>query len=292
MTTTLHIPIEPELMATITGTLKTAELGRLMCAVTASMNGEEEGHVGQYLNNSGLKLAFALLVPAINEAKQRLATNRANGARGGRPRKHPQPVAAGEQDVASPVKNAKSSKPVSTKKSKKEDLSPTPPIEEKNKKNNLITLSPHVRADETDETNETERKSPAVSQTVVVPELEELQEQLLRERPWLDELCMSRHISPQDMATYIMDFIAYLRERDLRETLPHAKAHFVNQLPYIVKIYKTNNNHEKPNSKIRQESIADPVARREFERESRRQEVCRAIAEVAAEGQRPAVVPF
>ena len=145
MTTTLHIPIEPELMATITGTLKTAELGRLMCAVTASMNGEEEGHVGQYLNNSGLKLAFALLEPAINEAKQRLATNRANGARGGRPRKHPQPVAAGEQDVASPVKNAKSSKPVSTKKSKKEDLSPTPPIEEKNKKNNLITLSTRAR---------------------------------------------------------------------------------------------------------------------------------------------------
>ena len=291
MTTALNISIEPELMATITGTLKTAELGRLMCAVTASMNGEEEGHVGQYLNNSGLKLAFALLVPAINEAKQRLATNRANGARGGRPRKHPQPVAAGEQDVASPVKNAKSSKPVSTKKSKKEDLSPTPPIEEKNKKNNNITLSPPACADETDETNETNEKTVALSLTEV-PELETLQEQLLKEQPWLDELCTRRRIGQQDMAMYIMDFIAYLRERDQRETLSRAKVHFVNQLPYIIKIYKTKNNHETRNAKTYQEYIADPVARRRAERESRRQEVCHAIAEVAAEGQCPAVVPF
>lgn len=280
MTTALNISIEPTLMATITSALNNAELGRLMRALTAGM-GDSQDDASQWLNNSGQRLAYALLRPAIDEAKQRLATNRANGARGGRPRKHPLPAESPE-----------AKKPVSTKKSKKEDLSPTPPLEEKNKKNNFITLSPHVRADETDETDETKRKSPTVSQTVVVPELEELQEQLLREQPWLDELCMSRHISPQDMATYIIDFIAYLRERDMRETLPHAKAHFVNQLPYIIKIYKTSNNHEKPNSKTRQEFIADPVARREFERESRRQEVCRAIAEVAAEGQRPAVVPF
>lgn len=277
MTTALNISIEPTLMATITSALNNAELGRLMRALTAGM-GDSQDDASQWLNNSGLRLAYALLRPAIDEAKQRLATNRANGARGGRPRKHPLPAESPETE-----------KPVSTKKSKKEDLSPTPPLEEKNKKNNFITLSPHVRADEMDEMG---RKSPTVSQTVVAPDLDSLQEQLLREQPWLDELCMSRHISQQDMAMYVMDFIAYLRERDMRETLPRAKAHFVNQLPYIVKIYKTNNSHEKPNSKTRQESIADPVARREFERESRRQEVCRAIAEVAAEGQRPAVVPF
>ena len=286
MTTALNISIEPTLMATITSALNNAELGRLMRALTAGM-GDSQDDASQWLNNSGLRLAYALLRPAIDEAKQRLATNRANGARGGRPRKHPQPVAAGEQDVATPVKNAKSSKPVSTKKSKKEDLSPTPPLEEKNKKN--ITLSPHVRADEMDEM---ERKSPTVSQTVVVPDLDSLQEQLLREQPWLDELCMSRHISQQDMATYIMDFIAYLRERDLRESLSQAKAHFVNQLPYIIKIYKTNNNHENQFSKTSQEFIADPVARRQSERESRYQEACRAIAEVTAEGQRPAIIPF
>lgn len=141
------------------------------------------------------------------------------------------------------------------------------------------------------ETIKQDQKTAPAAPTLAVPELNELQEQLLREQPWLDELCMSRHISQQDMATYVMDFIAYLRERDLCETLPQAKVHFVNQLPYIVKIYKTNS-HEKPNSKYRQEYIADPVARRQFEREARRQEVCRAIAEIAAESQQPLVVPF
>lgn len=270
MANTLNISIEPELMASVAASLKNAELGRLWRALTASM-GDEDEDVSPLLNNSGLQLAYALLQPFIAEAKQRLATNRANGARGGRPRKHPLP-------------DGESSKPVSAKKSKKEALSPTPPIEEKNKKNNPITLSQPA--------GEGVRHPAGAVAVGRVPELEELQEQLLREQPWLDELCMSRHIDRQDMAMYVMDFIAYLRERDLRETLQHAKAHFVNQLPYIIKIYKTNHNHEKQNSKTHQEFIADPVARRQFERESRRQEVCRAIAEVAAEGQCPAVVPF
>ena len=175
------------------------------------------------------------------------------------------------------------------KKSKKEDLPPTPPIEEKNKKNNNITLSPREGANET---QQRDQQTVTLSPTVAVPELEELQEQMLREQPWLDELCMSRHISQADMAMYVMDFIAYLRERDMRETLSRAKVHFVNQLPYIIKIYKTNNNHEKQNSKTYPGYIADPVARRKFEQESRRREVCLAIAEVAAESQRPAVLPF
>ena len=41
MTTALNISIEPELMATIAGALKNAELGRLMRAVSVCMNGEE-----------------------------------------------------------------------------------------------------------------------------------------------------------------------------------------------------------------------------------------------------------
>ena len=276
MTTALNISIEPELMATIAGALKNAELGRLMRAVSVCMNGEE-AETGQLLNSSGLRLAFSLLQPAIAEAKQRLATNRANGARGGRPRKHPLP-------------DKEAAKPVSTKKSKKEDLSPTPPIEEKNKKNN-ITLSSHARVDETNETNETNENSVALSLTEV-PELDTLQEQLLREQPWLDELCMSRRIGQQDMAMYIMDFITYLRERDQRETLSQAKVHFVNQLPYIIKIYKTNNNHETRNTKTHQEYIADPVARRRAEQKSRLEDCYCAIAEVAAASQCPADVPF
>ncbi len=276
MTTTLNISIEPKLMATIASALKNAELGRLLRALAACMSDSGED-MGQWLNNSGLRLAFALLCPAIDEAKQRLATNRANGARGGRPRKHPLPEEGPE-----------AAKPVSSKKSKKEDLSPTPPIEEKNKKNKNITLSPPVGA--SDQANH--QAGTAVKPAVVVSTLDDLQEQLFSEQPWLDELCMSRHIDRQDMAMYIMDFIAYLRERDQRESLSQAKAHFVNQLPYIIKIYKTNNNHENQFSKTSQEFIADPVARRQSERESRYQEACRAIAEVTAEGQRPAIIPF
>ncbi len=113
---------------------------------------------------------------------------------------------------------------------------------------------------------------------------------MLNEQPWLDELCMSRHISRQDMERYIANFIKFLRERDLCETLPHAKVHFVNQLPYIIKIY--NNTSNPFNHENNQRFIADPVARRQMERESRRQEVCRAIAELAAESQQPVVIPF
>ena len=277
MTTALNISIEPTLMATITCSLKNAELGRLMRALAACMSDSAED-LGQWLNNSGLRLAFALLRPAIDEARERLATNRANGARGGRPRKHPLP----DEDT-------KPSKPVSPKKSKKEDLPPTPPIEEKNKKNKNITLSQPVGASDEANSQAVTAVKPSVA---VLPELDDLQEQLLNEQPWLDELCMSRHISPQDMAMYIMDFIAYLRERDQRELLSRAKVHFVNQLPYIIKIYKTNNNHENRISKTNQEFIANPVARRRFEQECRRQEVCRAIAEVTAASQRPAVLPF
>jgi hypothetical protein len=258
-------------MATVAAHLKNTELGRLFRALAAHMAGED---AGQYLTNSGLRLAFALLSPAIDESLERKATASALGSRGGRPRKHPK---VEKQAVASPVQPVQEIQPaqgVSTKKSKKEDLSPTPPKEEKIKKNNIISPSPGAGA----------REDMSV---VTVPSLEELQEQMLKEQPWFDELCMSRRISRQDMAMYVMDFIKYLREQDARETLPRAKAHFVNQLPYIIKIYKTNNNHE--NS---QKFIADPVARREFERESRRQEVCRTLAELAVQSQHPVEPPF
>lgn len=271
MKTTLNIAFDPSLMATVAAQLKNCELGRLFRALEARMNGED---AEQYLNNSGLRLAFALLCPAIDESLERLAMNRANGAKGGRPRKHPVPSDQG----------------VSTKKSKKEDLSPTPPKEEKIKKNNIITPSQSACAREDDRDKKTlalPHEHDPVPHPVVVPSLEELQEQMLREQPWFDELCMSRRISQQDMAMYVMDFIKYLREQDVRETLPHAKAHFVNQLPYIIKIYKTKQNHEN-----NQKFIANSVTRRKFERESRRQEVCLSIAELAAQSQQPVSDPF
>ena len=270
MKTTLNISVDTAMLSLVTAKLKNSELARLFralatCAAASDDSGREEAE--QYLNTSGLRLAFALLSPPIDDARERTATLRANGARGGRPRKN----------ASQPSENSESSENplVSIKKTKKETLSPTPPLKEKIKKNINITLSPHAC------------ETATVPVSLQVLEWEELEERMLQEQPWLDQLCMTRHIPQQDMAMYIMDFVAYLRERDLRETLTHAKVHFVNQLPYIIKQYKTNNNHEN-NPKF----ITDPVTRREYERESRRKEVCCAIAELATQSQRPAVDPF
>ena len=277
MKTTLNITLDTNALALVTAKLENDELARLMRALTACACGEDGG---QFLNTSGLRLAFALLSPPIAQSVKRIATLRANGAKGGRPRKNPVLDAVETQNLASPVSATSGFELVSTKKSKKEDLSPTPPIEEKTKKNNIITLSPPAPED----------TQKCTTGTVLVVH-DELQELMLQEQPWLDELCMTRRISRQDMAMYIMDFVNYLRERDLRETLPRAKVHFVNQLPYIIKRYKTNLNNEK-NHENTQKFITDPVARRQFERESRRQEVCRAIAGLAAQSQQPVVNLF
>lgn len=277
MKKTLNIDIDPAMMMTVAATLKHGELGRLFRALTARMGGEE---ADRYLNNSGLRLAFALLSPAIDESLQRLALNRANGAKGGRPRKQPAPIVVETQNLASPSQEAVGSSLVSTKKREKEDLPPIPPIEEKAKKKDLKSLSPDACA--------REEEKPAIGASVIeVPDLETLQQQMLTEQPWLDELCMSRRVAREDMETYIQDFVRYLKDCDARESLPQAKHHFVNQLPHIIKIYKTKSNHE-----THPKFIADPVARRRFERESRRQEVCRALARLAAAGGHPVDVPF
>ena len=272
MKTTLNINFDPAMMTMVAASLNSSELGRLFRAITACMAGED---AGEHLSNSALRLAYALLRPSIDESLQRLAVNRANGAKGGRPRKHPAPVEAQmPAQSCEPSGNPEKSQEKPPKKSKKEENSPTPPKEEKNKKNSLF--SPAREADV------------ALPCTVTAGEsLQQLQQQMLHEQPWLDELCMSRHISAEDMTAYLQDFIHYLRERDMHESLPQAKVHFVNQLPYIIKKHQTSQNHEN-----NQEFIADPVARRKHERESRRQEVCRLITELAAGSQQPAVVPF
>lgn len=288
MNATLNISIDTAMLALVTSSLNDEELARLTRALVACACGEE---TEPFLNTSGLHIAFALLSPPITQSMQRIITLRANGAKGGRPRKHPKPSAeASEPSDSVSTKASVASGLVSSKKSKKEDLSPTPPKEEKIKKNNFITPSQSACAREDDRDKKTlalPHEHDPVPHPVVVPSLEELQEQMLKEQPWFDELCMSRRISQQDMAMYVMDFIKYLREQDVRETLPHAKAHFVNQLPYIIKIYKTKQNHEN-----NQKFIANSVTRRKFERESRRQEVCLSIAELAAQSQQPVSDPF
>ena len=272
MKSTLNINFDPAMMTMVAASLNSSELGRLFRAITACMAGED---AGEHLSNSALKLAYALLRPSIDESLQRLAVNRANGAKGGRPRKHPAPVEAQKAaQSCEPSGSPDKSQEKPSKKSKKEENSPTPPKEEKNKKNSLFSPARETGV--------------ALPCTVTAGEsLQQLQQQMLHEQPWLDELCMSRHISAEDMTAYLNDFVHYLRERDMHESLPQAKVHFVNQLPYIIKKHQTSQNHEN-----NQEFIADPVARRKHERESRRQEVCRLITELAAGSQQPAVVPF
>lgn len=275
MKTTLNINFDPAMMTMVAASLKSSELGRLFRAITACMAGED---AGEHLGNSGLRLAFALLRPSIDESLQRQAVNRANGAKGGRPRKHFAPEDTQNPALPSePSGSDEKSQEKPTKKSKKEENSPTPPKEEKNKKKQPDSLFSPAR-----------ETGVALPCTVTAGEsLQQLQQQMLHEQPWFDELCMSRHIGAQDMTAYLHDFIHYLRERDMHESLPQAKVHFVNQLPFIIKKHQTTQNHEN-----NQKFIADPVARRKHERESRRQEVCRLITELAAGSQQPAVVPF
>ena len=125
----LNIMVDIDDLALVTAVLKPGELGRLLKALAAHMAGKED--IEQYLNNSGLRLAFAMLRPSIDESLQRLATNRVNVAKGGRPRRKSAP------EMTIPADETEE-KP--TKKSKKEDLPPTPPIEEKNKKNLVVDV--------------------------------------------------------------------------------------------------------------------------------------------------------
>ena len=192
MKNTLNIEFDPAMMTLVGAHLKAAELGRLFRALAAHMAGED---AGQHLTNSALRLAFALLGPAIDESLERLATNRANGAKGGRPRKQalPEQAAAGAVTEAEP-----------TKKSKKEDLPPAPPIEEKNKKNN----SPVVAV--------------AESRT-----REELEQEIFNNDLRVEQACMSLGITPDD---YRQMARAVLNDWDFTEEGDRSYKHLLNSL--------------------------------------------------------------
>lgn len=130
MKTTLTVQIDPSRWLAVSQALSDDELSLLVKALAALMCG---GDPMQYVTTSGLKISYALLSEPLADSIRRQQQNRVNGAKGGRPRTRRKTVDAGAESD----KNDVGLQRVSSKKSKKEDLSPTPPIEEKNKKNIL-----------------------------------------------------------------------------------------------------------------------------------------------------------
>ena len=131
MNTRLNISLDTGTLALVTASLKNGELARLMRALAACACGEDGE---QYLNTSGLRIAFALLSPPIAQSVKRVTTLRANGAKGGRPRRNQPPVVSpvGDNDSENAEISENFGFPlVSAKKSKKEDLPPTPELHPK-----------------------------------------------------------------------------------------------------------------------------------------------------------------
>ena len=128
MKTILTAQLDPALWLEVSESLDEHELSHLVKAMATLMAG---GDPLALLDTSGLRLAFALMSEPLAKSMDRQERNRANGAKGGRPRSSRRAETDETDDEAGLPS-------VTAKKSKKEDLSPTPPIEEKNKKNNLV----------------------------------------------------------------------------------------------------------------------------------------------------------
>ena len=187
----LNIMVDIDDLALVTAVLKPGELGRLLKALAAHMAGKED--IEQYLSNSGVRLAFAMLRPSIDESLQRLATNRVNGAKGGRPRRKSAP------EMTIPADETEE-KP--TKKSKKEDLPPTPPIEEKNKKNLVVDV---------DDSRENEN----------------FEKEILNNSLRVEQACMSLDITPDE---YRQMARAVLNDWEFSEESDRSYKHLLNSL--------------------------------------------------------------
>ncbi len=131
MKSLLTVQIDPSRWLTVSEALSDDELSLLVKALAALMC---DGDPMQYVTTSGLKIGYSLLSEPITYSMRRQERNRANGAKGGRPRTRRNTSEVLDEDRD---KTDGGSLWVSSKKSKKEDLSPTPSIEEKNKKNIL-----------------------------------------------------------------------------------------------------------------------------------------------------------
>ena len=195
MKSTLNIAINTDLMALVQTSLQPDELASLFSALTALMTGED---ASLHLNTSGLRLAFALLSSPIGTSIKRRATNRANGAKGGRPRKRP----VQEAENQAPAPDTLGSPSVTAKKSKKEDLPPTPPIEEKNKKNLVVDV-------------------------VDSRENENFEKEILNNSLRVEQACMSLDITPDE---YRQMARAVLNDWEFTEESDRSYKHLLNSL--------------------------------------------------------------
>ena len=217
----LNIMVDIDDLALVTAVLKPSELARLLKALAAHMAGKED--IEQYLSNSGVRLAFAMLRPSIDESLQRLATNRVNGAKGGRPRRKSAP------EMTIPADETEE-KP--TKKSKKEDLTPTPPIEEKNKKNLVVDV-------------------------VDSRENENFEKEILNNSLRVEQACMSLDITPDE---YRQMARAVLNDWEFTEESDRSYKHLLNSLRIKVREHSRQKRHcYGANSRI-QHDITDTSA--------------------------------
>ena len=223
MNTTLTLQIDQALWATVAQSLRQSELGRLFQALAVAMNGQNDAPP-ELLNTSGLRLAFALLSPPITEKVERQTINRANGARGGRPRKR----TATDQLADGHEVGLES---VSPKKSKKEDLPPTPPIEEKIKKNNPVV-------------------------TIDTLSREQFKQEVLNNDLRREQACLSLHIGPGEYQTLVGEVF---NEWEYADEQDWSYKHLLNTLRIKVRNQSKPIHHHESKPKTRRD-ITDTAA--------------------------------
>ena len=207
MKNTITAQFDPMLWARVTQALKCNELGRLMKALAALMEG---GDPMEHLNTSGLRLAYALLSEPLAGSMERQERNRVNGAKGGRPRSS----RADDEEEGATERGLPS---VPAKKSKKEELSPTPPIEEKIKKNN----------------------SAAVVDDALTRE--QFRQEVLSNDLRTEQACMSLHIDPAEYQALVGEV---LNEWEFADEKEWSYKHLLNTLRIKVRDQKKHKNHE------------------------------------------------
>ena len=228
MKSLLTVQIDPSRWLTVSEALSDDELSLLVKALAALMC---DGNPMQYVTTSGLKIGYSLLSEPITYSMRRQERNRANGAKGGRPRTRRNTSEVLDEDRD---KTDWGSLWVSSKKSKKEDLSPTPPIEEKNQKNNSAV------------------------DVVDSREREDFEQEVLNNRLRVEQACMTLDITPDEYCQLVR---AVLSEWDYIGESDRSYKHLLNALRIKARDHNRNKHqYHGQTSKIRHD-ITDTTAR-------------------------------